>query len=332
MKKTLNTVVVVFFSFFIFQVCGQDLKPASNLSGKFGYTDGKGTVVIPYQFDNADDFHNDLAAVKTQGKWGFINKTGKMVIAAQFELTYYFVDNFCPVKKNNKWYYINKKGKKSFGDYYLMALPYSNDLAAVKTETGWGYIDHVGNFAVKAEYEEANTFSEGLANIKDGDVWGYINNQGDVVIDTKYDEAKPFKNGIATVKLNGRTFQIDKNGKKYVPPPEEKKEDTNMIYTIVDQRPEFPGGHEELFRFIQGNQQYPPEEKEKKIEGLVIVSVIVSRWGELKNIQVIQGDNENFKKEALRIVGIMPKWIPGKMNNKPVNVQTTIPVRYRIGK
>ena len=275
-------------------------------------------------------FMKALLLLKLEGKWGFIDKTGKVVINAQFELTYYFAEGFCPVKKNNKWYYINKKGRKAIDDNFILAFSFSEGYAAVKTETGWGYIDKEGQIAIKAEYEEAWSFSDGLANVKDGGLWGYINKQAETVIDFKYDEAQPFTKGLATVKLNGKYFQIDKSGKKYVSPKDLQKEDPNMVYTIVDQRPEFPGGMEELLKFIQSNVQYPAEEKQQKVEGLVIVTVIITKDGEIKDPKVLQGSNQNLNNEAIRIVSIMPKWVPGKLNGKEVNVQTTIPVRFRL--
>jgi TonB family protein len=331
MKNSYFVFVVLFFllSGYVFIAQSQDLAPKKNKS-KYGYVDKRDTVVIPYQFDEAEFFYDGLAAVKMDTKWGFIDKTGKIVISCQFETVYNFSDGVCPVRKNNKWYFINKKGKKSIDAYFQLAFPFAEGLAAVKTETGWGFIDKEGSMAIKAEYEEASSFSEGLAAIKDAGVWGYINPQGETVIDFKYDEAHHFVKGLAIVKLNNKTFQIDKNGKKYVPPKDEQKEDPNMIYTTVDQLPEFPGGYKEMSNFLLTNIQYPAEEKQNKVEGLVIITFIVTREGELKNFQVTQGDNENFKKEALRVVQLMPKWNPGINKGKPVNVQTNIPVRFRM--
>ena len=34
--------------------------------------------------------------------------------------------------------------------------------------------------------------------------------------------------------------------------------------------------------------------------------------------------------EALRIVGSMPKWVPGKQNGQPVAVKYTVPVTFRL--
>lgn len=330
MKKLLLISVGFFLAANFMSGFSQDLKPKKNNRGKYGYADKRDSVIIPYQFSDAEDFSEGMAAVKLEGKWGFIDKTGKVVINPQFDLTYYFSDGFCPVKKSGKWYFINKKGKKAINENYLLAFSFTEGYAAVKTETGWGYIDKEGQYAIKPEYEEAWSFSDGMANVRDGGLWGYINKQGDVVIEFKYDEAQAFSKGLATVKLNGKYFQIDKKGKKYVPPKDEETDDPNMIYTIVEQRPEFPGGIDEMMKFIQSNIQYPPEEKQNKLEGLVIVSVVVTKEGNLKDYKVIQGNNQHLNDEAIRVVMLMPKWIPGKNKGKEVNVQTTIPVRFRL--
>ena len=49
-------------------------------SGKYGFVDKAGQLVIGCQFDDAKNFSEGLAAVKKNNKYGFIDKSGNLVI------------------------------------------------------------------------------------------------------------------------------------------------------------------------------------------------------------------------------------------------------------
>lgn len=59
-------------------------------TGKWGFVNIDGDIVITPQFDEAKSFSNGLAAVAIDGQWGFIDEQGKTVIDAQFEFADYF--------------------------------------------------------------------------------------------------------------------------------------------------------------------------------------------------------------------------------------------------
>lgn len=59
-------------------------------TGKWGFVDTKGKVIIEPQFDNAKSFSNNLAAVCKDGSWGFIDTDGELVIDYQFLDADYF--------------------------------------------------------------------------------------------------------------------------------------------------------------------------------------------------------------------------------------------------
>ena len=100
-------------------------------------------------------------------------------------------------------------------------------------------------------------------------------------------------------------------------------------FDYVDKKPEFPGGRSELINFINANRQYPSEAYNAGIQGRVTCSFIVNRDGKLSNIKILKGVETSLNKEALRIVSIMPDWVPGSIENKrvPVRVVCCIPFR-----
>jgi TonB family protein len=113
------------------------------------------------------------------------------------------------------------------------------------------------------------------------------------------------------------------------PSPEPKQEE---ILTIVEVMPEYPGGLKELFSFIQQNMKYPEMEKEAGIQGTVYVQFVVTKEGAVQSPKILRGVNgaPGFDKEVIRIVKMMPNWIPGENGGKKVNVYYTLPVKFRL--
>jgi TonB family protein len=109
-----------------------------------------------------------------------------------------------------------------------------------------------------------------------------------------------------------------------------EKVDTTRVYDVVEQMPCFPGGNQKMQDFIKKNLQYPKECVEKRLQGRVIIAVVVERNGTLTNIRVVKSVNPALNKEALRIVNLMPKWIPGRQCDKTVRVKYIIPITFQL--
>ena len=82
--------------------------------------------------------------------------------------------------------------------------------------------------------------------------------------------------------------------------------------------------------FIKKNLQYPKECVEIGLQGRVIIAFVVERNGTLTNIKVAKSVNPALEKEALRIVNLMPKWIPGRQSDKTVRVKYIIPITFQL--
>ena len=94
--------------------------------------------------------------------------------------------------------------------------------------------------------------------------------------------------------------------------------------------PEFPGGMDELARFLSANLKYPASVYHNELEGKVFVSFVVERDGAVTHATVEKGMGSDYDEEALRVIGLMPKWKPGKQNGKAVSVKFTLPVIFVI--
>ncbi|MCM1138791.1 MAG: energy transducer TonB [Duncaniella sp.] len=100
-------------------------------------------------------------------------------------------------------------------------------------------------------------------------------------------------------------------------------------YDFVDRQPEFPGGNNELIRFINQERRYPQDAYREGIEGRVLCSFVVNEDGTLSHISVIKGVEESLNKEAVRIISQMPPWLAGAINNTPVPVYCILPIPFR---
>jgi len=100
----------------------------------------------------------------------------------------------------------------------------------------------------------------------------------------------------------------------------------------VEQMPQFPGGEEELMKFIQQNLNYPKKAAEAGLEGRSTIRFIVGRDGVVRDATVIRGFNADCDEEALRVVKLLPIWIPGKQNGQNVSVYYTLPIVYKLSK
>lgn len=98
------------------------------------------------------------------------------------------------------------------------------------------------------------------------------------------------------------------------------------VYQVVEDMPEYPGGCEALLKLIDDNLQYPDVARKCKIQGRVVVSVVIDEHGSLIKPQIMRSIFPSLDEEALRVVGIISKkcWKPGKQNGTAVKVKYPI--------
>lgn len=100
------------------------------------------------------------------------------------------------------------------------------------------------------------------------------------------------------------------------------------IYTIVDKMPQ---PTIDLPEFLGQNIRYPEEAKKNKIEGKVVVKFIVDKEGNVTEAKVVKSPNELLSQEALRVISLMPAWIPGEnKSGEKVNVYFTQPINFQL--
>lgn len=108
-------------------------------------------------------------------------------------------------------------------------------------------------------------------------------------------------------------------------PPEDDK-----VYTVVDVMPEFPGGQNELLKFLANSIKYPAESIEKKEQGRVSLTFTVNKDGTISDTKVVRSVTPALDAEAIRVIKSMPNWTPAKNKGKIVRVAYTVPVVFRL--
>lgn len=105
-----------------------------------------------------------------------------------------------------------------------------------------------------------------------------------------------------------------------------KENEEIIMFEVVEQMPEFPGGTEALSNYL--TEQTEKSSAKGKAGGTVTVGFTVSETGKVKDVEVLQSQAAVLNKEAERIVREMPDWKPGKQRGVSVPVKYTVPVRF----
>jgi TonB family protein len=103
-----------------------------------------------------------------------------------------------------------------------------------------------------------------------------------------------------------------------------------LVYTYVEQMPQPPGGLEGLKQYLAQNLHYSNAARQQQVEGKVFVQFVVGRDGQLTDLQVTKGLGAGCDEEALRVVGRMPAWTPGRQQGRLVSVRYTLPVVFTL--
>ncbi len=182
---------------------------------KWGFIDKTGRLVLGFQYEEAWDFSDGVAAVRVGDDWGFIDESGKMLIAPQFADVGPFFDGRAQLVTDSGIGYIDKTGEVVIPPEFEGAYEFHEGLAGVLLEEGYGFIDTSGEVVIRLRWATTvGDFSEGLAAVRTGGGYGYINRQGGYVIKPQFDGATPFSNGLAVVEYDFFKYElIDTTGR-----------------------------------------------------------------------------------------------------------------------
>jgi TonB family protein len=111
--------------------------------------------------------------------------------------------------------------------------------------------------------------------------------------------------------------------------PEHVQEDS--VRTVVDVLPEYAdGGIPGFMKFLMYEIKYPEKSLKEGTQGTVVVQFIVTKEGDVKDPYVVRSISPELDAEALRVVGLSPKWNPGLVKGDPVDTRYTVPVKFSL--
>lgn len=105
-----------------------------------------------------------------------------------------------------------------------------------------------------------------------------------------------------------------------------KQSEIHEIIYPIETIPEFPGGEDSLYMFVERNNNW--RVGRATIVGKVFVGFIIEEDGSISNIEVMKSLNKVCDIEAKRIVSIMPKWKSDKLYGKPVRTKMILPITF----
>ena len=107
-------------------------------------------------------------------------------------------------------------------------------------------------------------------------------------------------------------------------------DDMADVFVTVDEDPQFPGGMDALYKWLAEHIEYPQQAKENGIEGKVYVTFVVEKDGSITKPLLLRDIGGGCGQEVIRVVKMMPRWIPGKNHGETVRVQFNIPVKFTL--
>lgn len=107
-----------------------------------------------------------------------------------------------------------------------------------------------------------------------------------------------------------------------------KKSDPKPV--MVEKMPEYPGGNEAMYKFINKKLKYPRQARKNGIEGKVFIQFVIDTDGSVIDAKILKDIGYGCGEAALKVVNKMPKWKPGTVQNKPVKVAFTLPFTFKL--
>jgi TonB family protein len=138
------------------------------------------------------------------------------------------------------------------------------------------------------------------------------------------------KNGVILItskKIISTPAPVGKLSDIMITTDESKKE---KKFAVAEQMPQFPGSESRMKYYFETYTNYPKQAKTDKLEGTVQVSFVISNTGKVEKVRVLKGIHPSLDSEVARVVSSMPYWKPGIQNDRPVDVNYSIPIEFSL--
>jgi hypothetical protein len=97
----------------------------------------------------------------------------------------------------------------------------------------------------------------------------------------------------------------------------------------ISEKPDFPGGMMEFYKFVGNNYKTP---EQPNLKGKVFITFIIEKDGSINEVKNIRDIGFGTGDEAVRVMNLCPKWTPGKVDGAPVRVLYSLPITIQSAK
>lgn len=111
---------------------------------------------------------------------------------------------------------------------------------------------------------------------------------------------------------------------------EEEEVEDEILFNIIEEPAEFPGGDRALYKYIHDNVNYPVIAQENGIQGKVYVQFVVDKEGKAVDAKVSRPVDRSLDAEAIRVINSLPHFKPGKQRGRPVKVYYTAVINFQL--
>ena len=161
------------------------------------------------------------------------------------------------------------------------------------------------------------------------------------------------KNKVANPQSDNRVGASPSNDNQEAQIPATNNKTDEKIFTVVEQQPSFRGGNTALQEFIKQNLRYPPSAQAYGVGGRIIMqfmidgggyvsdakavryflqydTLLLSRESEARQIQLKEQIAQELEEECARVIAMMPRWEPGKIQGKVVSTKYNMPFLFKL--
>ena len=134
---------------------------------------------------------------------------------------------------------------------------------------------------------------------------------------------------VTSAELRLGAYAPENNG-KVTENPAVKQEKHATVEDAPDVLPKYAGGEMAMFAFLCKNVKYPESAAKDSIQGRVVVKFTVQADGAVKDASVVESVCPALDEEAIRVVMLMPRWIPGEKDGKKVACSFSLPISFKL--
>ncbi|WP_051541860.1 WG repeat-containing protein [Clostridium lundense] len=210
---------------------------------KWGYINNRGTVIIKFQYNSAEDFQdNGLAVAQPRDLYGIINKCGKYVVEPKYSSINKFSEGRAIVIDSKGFKVIDEEGNEITSKAYNYISDFKEGRAVFANSDNsgkytYGYLDKGGKEVIPAKFESASDFKDGKAvvKIKDGE-FGLIGTWGQLINKYNYNFVGNFGDGLLAFQKGpqDRYGYINEKGEIIIPPQYAQAQAFSQGRAVVD--------------------------------------------------------------------------------------------------